>query len=844
MPKVLGIDLGTTNSCMAVIEAGEPIILENSEGGRTTPSVVAINPRSGERYVGTMAKRQAVTNPENTISAIKRFMGRRYSEDTVQGDSKLVPYKVTAGQGEAACVTMSGKEYSPPEISAMILRKLKEDAEKKVGESITQAVITVPAYFNDSQRQATKDAGVIAGLEVLRIINEPTAASLAYGMDKQGDRTIAVYDLGGGTFDISILELGEGLFEVKATNGDTHLGGDDFDQRIIDWICDEFRKEQGIDLKQDRMALQRLKEAAEKAKVELSSVVQTEINLPFITADASGPKHLVMSLTRSSLEQMVGDLIDRAISPCRQALDDAGIQPSQIDEVILVGGQTRMPAVAERVQELFGREPHKGVNPDEVVALGAAIQAGVLKGEVRDILLLDVTPLTLGIETLGSVMTSIIKRNTTIPTSHTETFTTAADGQASVEVHTLQGERPMATENRSIGRFILDGIIPAPRGVPQIDVTFDIDANGILNVQARDKGTGKEQRITITSTSGLPKEEVDRLLREAELHAQEDQSRREEVETRNTADALVYNAEKMLRDHGDKVSQDLKDEVASGVASLRSALQQGDMAAIRQETERLSQTVQKVGTAAIDSSGEEDYFSFQARAGTTYTIQIILGSLGDSVLRILDSQGQSLAYNDDYRGLASLISYTPRTSETLYIVVGGFSQAYTGSYELSIYEGFPPTPTPRPIPTPAPTPGPDDHANSIPGATLVLAPSSTSGVIGYPVDQDFFSFEAEAGDTYTIETTLVTLGDSTLTLYDASGLQLAFNDDYRGLASRITYTATASETIYVAVQAWSSCCTGSYTLSISVGETAEPTPTPPPTPAPAATPAATPAPAS
>src|SRR5919202_1630524 len=516
MAKVLGIDLGTTNSVMAILEAGEPSVLENAEGNRTTPSVVAVNPRSGERLVGQVARRQAITNPENTIFSIKRFMGRKFNDPMVQRTLGVVPYKVARAQNGDVRVTMAGKEYSPPEVSAMILQKLKADAEAKLGEKITQAVITVPAYFNDSQRQATKDAGQIAGLDVLRIINEPTAASLAYGLDKKGaDETIAVYDLGGGTFDISILRVGEGVFEVVSTNGDTYLGGDDFDQRVIDWAVDEFKKDQGIDLRQDRMALQRLKEAAEKAKIELSTTMQTDLNLPFITADASGPKHLALTLTRSKLEQLTADLVERTVGPCKQALKDAGIEASQIDEVVLVGGQTRMPAVVEKVKQLFGKDPHKGVNPDEVVAIGAAIQAGVLRGEVKDVLLLDVTPLTLGIETLGGVMTPLIPRNTTIPTSKSETFTTAADGQTSVEVHVLQGERPMANENKSLARFILDGILPAPRGIPQIEVTFDIDANGILNVSAKDKATNEEQNIVIQARSGLARDEIDRMIREA-----------------------------------------------------------------------------------------------------------------------------------------------------------------------------------------------------------------------------------------------------------------------------------------------------------------------------------------
>jgi len=603
MARVIGIDLGTTNSCVAVMEAGEPIVLENSEGGRTTPSVVALNTRSGERYIGQAAKRQAVTNPDNTISSIKRFMGRRFEE--VAHEIGLVPFKVVkVGNGDVN-VQLGDKTTSPPEISAMVLQKLKQDAEAKLGEPVTQAVITVPAYFNDSQRNATKDAGRIAGLEVLRIINEPTAASLAYGMDKQGDQTIAVYDLGGGTFDVSILQLGEGVFEVKATNGDTHLGGDDFDQRVMDWIVDEFKKDQGIDLKQDRMALQRLKEAAEKAKVELSSVMQTEINLPFVTADASGPKHLSLALDRSKLEQLVDDLVQRTVAPCQQAIKDAGVDISEINEVILVGGMTRMPAVQQKVQELFGKEPHKGVNPDEVVAVGAAIQAGVLKGEVRDILLLDVTPLTLGIETLGGVATPLIPRNTTIPTAKSEAFTTAADSQSTVEVHVLQGERSMSVENKSIGRFILDGILPAHRGVPQIEVTFDIDANGILNVSAKDKGTGKEQRITITASSGLAKEEVERLVQEAETHAEEDQNRRDEVETRNIADSLAYNADKLVRENKDKISDELQQEINEKTTTLRSALQGEDMDAIKSAISDLQESLQKVGEAVYQQQQQE-----------------------------------------------------------------------------------------------------------------------------------------------------------------------------------------------------------------------------------------------
>ena len=596
MAKVIGIDLGTTFSCVAVMEAGEPKVIPSAEGGRTTPSVVAIS-KNGERLVGQVARRQAITNPENTIFSIKRLMGRKFDEKTVEYDRKLLPFKITKAANNDAKVLMGDKDYSPPEISAMILQKLKADAEAYLGETVTEAVITVPAYFNDSQRQATKDAGKIAGLEVLRIINEPTAASLAYGLDKKGEETIAVYDLGGGTFDISILELGEGTFQVKSTNGDTHLGGDDFDQRIMDWLCNEFKREQGIDLRQDKMALQRLKEAAEKAKSELSTVQQTEVNLPFVTADASGPKHLSITLTRAKLEQLVMELVDKTLEPCRQALTDAEKTSAQIDEVILVGGQTRTPLVHNKVKQFFGKEPHKGVNPDEVVAIGAAIQAGVLKGDVKDVLLLDVTPLTLGIETLGGVATPLIPRNTTIPTAKSQIFSTAADNQPSVDIHVLQGERPMATDNRTLGKFMLDGILPSPRGLPQIEVTFDIDANGILNVKAHDKGTGKEQKITITASSGLSKDEVDKMQREAEAHAAEDTKQREEIEARNAADTLAYTAEKTLREHKDKIPSDLNQEAEEKIQAVKSALQGSDIDALRKATQELSDTMQKAGAA-------------------------------------------------------------------------------------------------------------------------------------------------------------------------------------------------------------------------------------------------------
>jgi molecular chaperone DnaK len=571
MGKIIGIDLGTTNSCVAVLEGGEPKVIPNEEGARTTPSIVAFS-KSGERLVGQVAKRQAITNPENTIFSIKRFMGRRYNE--VNDEMKMVPYKVVQ-KGDHIDVIAQGKEYTPPEISAMILQKLKKSAEAYLGETVTEAVITVPAYFNDAQRQATKDAGKIAGLDVKRIVNEPTAAALAYGLDKKKDETIAVYDFGGGTFDISILEVGEGVIEVKSTNGDTHLGGDNLDQRIVEWLISEFKQETGLDLgsKGNEMALQRLKDAAEKAKIELSTTVETEINLPFVTADASGPKHLVRKLTRAKLEQLVGDLIDRSLEPCKKAMADAGVTASQIDEVVLVGGQTRMPKIQELVKTLFGKEPHRGVNPDEVVAIGAAVQAGVLAGEVKDLLLLDVTPLTLAIETLGGVATQMIPRNTTIPTKKTETFSTAADSQTEVEVHVLQGERPLAAQNRTLGKFKLGGIPPAPRGVPQIEVTFDIDANGILNVTAKDNATGKDTRITITSSSGLSKDEVEKMAKEAEAHASEDKEKREEIDSRNSLDSLVYNIEKMLKDSGEKVQAADKTDVEAALAEAKKTLE-------------------------------------------------------------------------------------------------------------------------------------------------------------------------------------------------------------------------------------------------------------------------------
>ncbi|RMD85565.1 MAG: molecular chaperone DnaK [Candidatus Dadabacteria bacterium] len=614
MGKVIGIDLGTTNSCVAVLEGGNPVVIANSEGGRTTPSVVAINDK-GERLVGQIARRQAITNPENTIFAVKRLIGRRYSDPEVQKAKQVLPYKIVEADNGAAYVVLGGKPRSPAEISAWILQKMKQTAEDYLGEKVTDAVITVPAYFNDSQRQATKDAGAIAGLNVLRIINEPTAASLAYGLDKKGDRKIAVFDLGGGTFDISILELGQGVFEVKSTNGDTYLGGEDFDQAIIDYICEEFKKDQGIDLRNDRMALQRLKEAAEKAKCELSTAQETDINLPFITADQSGPKHLNMKLTRSKLEALCAGLLDRLEGPCHQALKDAGLSPSDIDEVILVGGMTRMPAVQERVKKIFGREPHKGVNPDEVVAIGAAIQAGVLAGEVKDVLLLDVTPLSLGIETLGGVFTKLIEKNTTIPTRKTQIFSTAEDNQPAVSIKVYQGEREIAAHNKLLGQFDLTGIPPAPRGVPQIEVTFDIDADGILHVSAKDKATGKEQSIVIKADSGLSKEEIERMIKDAEMHAAEDRKRRETVEARNELDALIYRVEKNLEELGSDVEPAVAEEVKKAIAAAKPMLDSDDIDKIKAATSELEKTSHKLAEALYKKAQAEAASGQSASSG-------------------------------------------------------------------------------------------------------------------------------------------------------------------------------------------------------------------------------------
>ena len=633
MAKVIGIDLGTTNSCVAIMEGGDAKVITNPEGGRTTPSIVAIS-GSGERLVGQIAKRQAITNPENTVFAVKRLIGRKFGSKEVQNDIKILPYQIEQASNGDAHINIKGKSYSPAEISSYILADIKHSAEEYLGEKVSDAVITVPAYFDDSQRQATKDAGKIAGLNVLRIINEPTAASLAYGLDKKREEKIAVFDLGGGTFDISILEIGEGVFEVKSTNGDTHLGGEDFDLRLIDFLADEFKKDQGIDLRKDKMALQRLKEAAEKAKMELSTSMETEVNLPFITADASGPKHLNIKLTRAKLEGLVSDLLDKLEPPCRTALKDAGLSPKEIDEVILVGGMTRMPAVQERVKKIFAKDPHKGVNPDEVVALGAAIQGGVLKGDVKDVLLLDVTPLSLGIETLGGVMTRLIEKNTTIPTKKSQIFSTAADSQPAVSIHVLQGEREMAANNKTLGRFELVGIPPAPRGVPQIEVTFDIDANGIVNVSAKDKATGKEQSIQITASSGLSKEEIDRLVKDAEMHADEDKKKKDLVEARNSADALIYSTEKSIKDLGNKVDSGTKSKVEDAIAALRKAMESEDTAEIKRLSQELTQASHKLAEAMYQQASQSEQ---QTDAGAETGGQTTGGGAGAADEDVVDA---------------------------------------------------------------------------------------------------------------------------------------------------------------------------------------------------------------